>query len=175
MLHINQGNETSYTKSLNYIDTIESAISSAQYRKYRERSRREQWKGNKRPDDYSKLYEFNFHKFVFNSYYIEGVIDLYDGKCNKEFFERSESYREPFLKKLGKNIPLNVDEQYNSVIKHLYPSKTFLNILDILQVPHYMEYIKSADMLHQLMQNSIKYRSIYKLGKRAVEEIGAYS
>jgi hypothetical protein len=110
MLHINQGNETSYTKSLNYIDTIESAISSAQYRKYRERSRKEQWNGNKRPNDYSKLYEFNFHKFVFDSYYREGVIDLYDGKCNKEFFERSESYREPFLKKLGKNIPLNVDE-----------------------------------------------------------------
>lgn len=175
ILHINQGNETSYVKALNYIDTVESAISSAQYRKYREHSRKEQLAGNKRPDDYSKLYEFNLHKFIFDSYYKEGIIDLYDGKCNKEFFERSESYREPFLQKSGKNIPSDVESQYNAVIKNLYPSKTFLNILDILQVPHYTEYIRSADMLHQLMQNSIKYRSIYKLGKRAIQEIGAYS
>jgi len=122
------------------------------------------------------MYYFNMHKFIFNPFYREGVIDLYEGTCNKEKFISSPEYREIFLQVYSSQKDKDVESAYNYINdKRLYPTKTFLNILDILQVNHYMSYLKSADMLHQYMQNSIKYRSIYLLGKRAIQEIGAYS
>lgn len=176
LLHINQGNESSYAQALSYIDKVESAISSAQYRNYREYSRRQKLKGIKKPKDYSKQYELNFHKFINNYYYREGCIDLYSGICKKDLFNSQQDYREIFIQALnptGKTL----EEQYNIISERIKisPSKTFFNILDILNVPHYFQYLRSADILHQYMQNSIKYRALYELGKTAIKEIGAYS
>ena len=55
-------------------------------------------------------------------------------------------------------------------------SKVFFFLLYVLQVPHFAAYLQSADMLHQaMMKTSVKYRSIYNLGKKAINLLGAYS
>ena len=176
ILHINQGNETSYAAAIGYIDTVESSMSTRQYAIFREKCRVKELAGEKRPDDYSKNYEFNFHNFIFNESYRDGVIDLYGGICNQEKFLNDEDYRNIFLN-VYPNVEGSLEEQYNNISKWITysPSKVFINVLDVVQVPHYMEYMKSADMLFQYMSNSIKYRGIYKLGKRAILEIGAHS
>jgi hypothetical protein len=142
ILHINQGNETSYATALNYIETVESAMVSRQYQIFREKSRYAELHGEKRPTDYSKNYRFNFHDFVFDESYRNGIIDLYSGICNEEKFNSDESYRRIF-----KQVYPN--DGYENIAKYITysPSKVFINILDVVQVPHYMEYMKSADML----------------------------
>ena len=155
-------------------------MSSRQYILYREYCRKQELAEQKRPDDYSSRYEFNFHDFIFDVAYREGVIDLYNGTCNEELFmiPENNSYRRIFTQTYINDTNAPLETQYSAVqdrLKRIPTSKVFFNILDILQVPHYMEYLKSADMLHQYMTNSIKYRAIYNLGKRAITEIGAYS
>ena len=178
MLHINQGNETSYSKALNYIEDIESAMADRQYLIYREKCRELKATGKDRPDDYSSNYKINLHNFLFNKNYREGVIDLYGGKVNRKLFD-DFSYRAPFEKiwprdtEHGETLEDYYD-RINSNIK-ISPSKVFINIFDVLQVPHYMEYIKSADMLDQYMSNSVKYRGIKELGNIAIKEIGIHS
>lgn len=173
LLHINQGNETSYIDAIGYIDKVESAMSSAKYRQYREYSRKAKLNGGEAYDN-SGRYNLNFHKFVSNPMYREGCIDLYGGICKYDLFMNSTSYREIFIQARNPQSK-DLEKQYKEISEKIKPIKTFFNILDILNVPHYSRYIQSADMLHQLMQNSIKYRSIYKLGKRAIAEIGAYA
>jgi hypothetical protein len=69
-----------------------------------------------------------------------------------------------------------MDEAYKKAIKNLKPSRVFFNVLDILQVPHFAAYLESADMLHQaMMKTSVKYRSIFNLGQRAIDNLGAHS
>lgn len=178
MLHINQGNETSYSKALNYIEDVESAMADRQYLIYREKCRELKATGKDRPDDYSSNYKINLHDFLFNKNYREGVIDLYGGKVNRKLFDDSD-YRVPFEKiwprdtKYGETLE-DYYKRINSNIK-INPSKVFINIFDILQVPHYMEYMKSADMLDQYMSNSVKYRAIKDLGNIAIKEIGVHS
>lgn len=187
VLHINQGNETSYSDAINYIETIESVMESAQYRKYRERCRKEVLKGGKKSDvtNWASEYRINFHKFINNLTYREGCIDLNSGICREDMFKRSASYREIFLQAFSASLnkirqessseETFIEDAYNKIKEIIHPTKTFFNIFDIIQVPHYMKYLQSADMLHQYMQNSIKYRSIYNLGTTAIKEIGAYS
>lgn len=178
MLHINQGNETSYSKALNYIEDIESAMADRQYLIYKEKCRELKATGKDRPTDFSSNYKINLHKFLFNENYREGVIDLYGGIINEKLFNNSD-YRIPFEKiwprdnEHGETIEAYY-KRINSYVK-ISPSKVFINIFDVLQVPHYMEYIKSADMLDQYMTNSAKYRGIKDLGSIAIKEIGVHS
>ena len=183
LLHINQGLENSYSKSLNYIETVTSVISDRQYSIEREKRRqnikeklakKETIKNDK--IDTNK-WKFNFHQFVTDENYREAWIDIYEGKCNEKRFNENEVYREQFIKLFPqvRNATL-IDTQYKSIISNLKPSKVFFNILDALQVPHFSAYLQSADMLHQaMMKTSIKYRSVYTLGKRAISLLGAYS
>lgn len=184
LLHINQGLETSYAKSINYIDTLTSTIADRRYSMYREEKRQfdrkillgqeEEKNAPKSPD---KRWKFDFHKFIFDKNYREAWIDIYDGKINHDLFINNKTYREQFNRIFDniKNLK-NPEVAYNSVLAKLTPSKVFFNILDTMQVPHFAAYLQSADMLHQAMlKTSVKYRTIYDLGKKAINNLGAFS
>ena len=183
LLHINQGLENSYSKSINYLETVTSVIADRQYSIERENRRQKYAKdlaeGNKLKYDMSDTtkWKFDFHQFVSDKDYREAWIDIYEGKCNEKRFNDNETYRNQFIKLFPqiKNA-VHIDTQYKSAIANLKPSKVFFNILDVLQVPHFAAYLQSADMLHQaMMKTSVKYRSVYNLGKKAINLLGAYS
>lgn len=183
LLHINQGLENSYSKSINYIDIVTSVIVDRQYSKYREWKReiiRQSLIDGKRPKinqpDTDK-YKFNFHQFVTNKDYREAWIDIYEGKCNEKRFTNSQIYRNQFASIFPQvRNTSTIETAYRSVISNLKPSKVFFNILDVLQVPHFEAYLQSADMLHQaMMKTSVKYRSIFNLGKKAINRLNVYS
>lgn len=181
LLHINQGLESSYARSINYIDTLTSVVSDRQYSIYRENKRSEtrkkllgqEYKDVQQPE---KKWKFDFHKFVFDQDYKDAWIDIYGGIVNQEKFQNSETYRNQFYQILPNIAKQDVQSGYWSVINQLKPSKVFFNILDTMQVPHFEAYLQSADMLHQAMlKTSAKYRAIVNLGQRAIDKLGAYS
>ena len=183
LLHINQGLENSYSKSINYLDTVTSVIADRQYSMFREQKRKtvqkalangEKPKNFSPPDD---RWKFDFHQFVYDENYKEAWIDIYDGKCNKERFENSQTYRNQFAQVFPQILKAtSIDSAYDTVLRNLKPSRVFFNVLDVLQVPHFNAYLKSADMLHQaMMKTSVKYRAIFNLGKRAINNLGAFS
>ena len=213
LLHINQGLESQYIKSINYIDTISSVVYNRKYSKYRELKRKyilnernNPGSESQRPSPPSNKWKFDFHNFISNLSYRNAWIDIYGGIINEDMFLSDDVYRGEILKTTGvKNSDSyrnfakgrDVEEEFiykylpslNGAIKHnvisklleeskqnLTPAKIFFNILDTMQIPHYMSYLESADMLHQeMMKTSVKYRTIYTLGKRAIDLIGAYS
>lgn len=181
LLHINQGLESSYARSINYIDTLTSVVSDRQYSMYRENKRSEtrkkllgqEYKDVQQPE---KKWKFDFHKFVFDQDYRDAWIDIYGGIVNREKFQNSETYRNQFYQILPNIAKQDVQSGYWSVVNQLKPSKVFFNILDTMQVPHFEAYLQSADMLHQAMlKTSAKYRAIVNLGQRAIDKLGAYS
>ena len=183
LLHINQGLENSYSKSINYIDTVTSVIADRQYSIQRERRRQEFKKdlaenvvGKYSPIE-TNVWKFDFHQFIIDEDYREAWIDIYEGVCDKDRFISSQTYKNQFIQIFPRIRNLsNVDTAYQSVMTNLKPSKVFFNILDVLQIPHFAAYLQSADMLHQaMMKTSVKYRSVYTLGKRAINILGAYS
>lgn len=183
LLHINQGLENSYSKSINYLDTVTSVIADRQYSMFREQKRKrvQTALANKtKPENYSQpddRWKFDFHQFVYNENYREAWIDIYDGKCNKERFTNSQTYRNQFAQIIPHiRTSQDMEAAYNTVLSNLKPSRVFFNILDVLQVPHFNAYLKSADMLHQaMMKTSVKYRTIFTLGKRAINNLRAFS
>lgn len=183
LLHINQGLENSYSKSINYIDTVTSVIADRQYSIQRER-RRQEFKKDLAENTVGKyspietdVWKFDFHQFIIDEDYREAWIDIYEGVCDKDRFVSSQTYRNQFIQIFPRIRDLsNVDTAYQSVMTNLKPSKVFFNILDVLQIPHFAAYLQSADMLHQaMMKTSVKYRSVHTLGKRAINILGAYS
>lgn len=181
LLHINQGLESSYARSINYIDTLTSVVSDRQYSIYRENKRSEtrkkllgqEYKDVQQPE---KKWKFDFHKFVFDQDYRNAWIDIYGGIVNQEKFQNSETYRNQFYQILPNIAKQDIQSGYWSVVNQLKSSKVFFNILDTMQVPHFEAYLQSADMLHQAMlKTSAKYRAIVNLGQRAIDKLGAYS
>lgn len=70
------------------------------------------------------------------------------------------------------------DEQYRRIYIDSYNAyKTSFNILDMLvNVPHYFEYLKLLDLQHHMNYTiSNKYRTIYTIGQKMVNFLGAYS
>ena len=183
LLHINQGLENSYSKSMNYLETVTSVIADRQYSIEREnrRQRIKQSLTKEEKPEYMEIdtekWKFEFHQFVADENYREAWIDIYEGKCNRDRFNNSQIYRNQFLQIFPQ---IRHSQTFNSaydVIQHsLKSSKVFFNILDVLQIPHFAAYLQSADMLHQAMiKTSVKYRSVYNLGKKAINLLGAYS
>lgn len=183
LLHINQGLENSYSKSINYLETVTSVISDRQYSVEREKRRQKYAedlaKGDKLKYDVedTNKWKFNFHQFVSNEDYREAWIDIYEGKCNQQRFTDNQIYRDQFAQIFPQiRNASTFNSAYDVIQRSLKPSKVFFNILDVLQVPHFAAYLQSADMLHQAMvKTSIKYRSVYNLGKKAIDLLGAYS
>ena len=183
LLHINKGLENSYSKSINYLETVTSVIADRQYsierenRRYRDQQSLTKGEKLKYVQIDVKKWKFDFHQFVTDENYREAWIDIYEGKCNQKRFTESKIYRNQFIQIFPQVRNASVlDNQYKSVLANLKPSKVFFNILDVLQVPHFAAYLQSADMLHQaMMKTSVKYRSVYNLGKRAINLLGAYS
>lgn len=183
LLHVNQGLENSYANAINYIDLVTSVIADRQYSLYKEEKRQRLAKALskkekvKYPQGPDGRWKFDFHQFIYDKDYREAWIDIYDGKCNKEKFTTSQVYKKQF-EKLFPQIQhaQDIEKAYEATLSNLKPSRVFYNILDVLQVPHYANYIKSADMLHQAMlKSSVKYRAVYTLGKRAINNLEVYS
>ena len=183
LLHINQGLENSYSKSINYLETVTSVISDRQYSIEREKKRQKHQKElmeGKRLSYYkidTNKWKFEFHQFITDENYREAWIDIYEGRCNQKRFAESQTYRNQFAQIYPQiRNTSTIDTAYKSVLANLKPSKVFFNILDVLQVPHFAAYLQSADMLHEaMMKTSVKYRSVYNLGKRAIDLLGAHS
>ena len=183
LLHINQGLENSYSKSINYLETVTSVIADRQYsierenRRYRDQQSLAKGEKPKYVQIDTEKWKFDFHQFVTDENYREAWIDIYEGKCNRNRFDNSQTYRNQFLQIFPQiRTAQTFDSAYNVIQQSLKPSKVFFNILDVLQVPHFAAYLQSADMLHQaMMKTSVKYRSVYNLGKRAIDLLGAYS
>lgn len=183
LLHINQGLENSYAKSINYLNIVTSVIADRQYSKFREYKRKKVREALEKGESIPFIqqsktnWNFEFHQFVSDQNYKEAWIDLYEGKCNRERFQNSQIYRDQF----AQVYPIirqatSISDAYSKVMENIKKSKVFINILDVLQVPHFASYLESADMLHQaMMKTSIKYRSVFKLGQRAIDILGAYS
>ena len=183
LLHINQGLENSYSKSINYLETVTSVIADRQYSIERENRRQKYAKDLAKGDklkynmaDTTK-WKFDFHQFVSDEDYREAWIDIYEGKCNQQKFIDSQTYRNQFAQIFPQiRNASTISSAYDVIQRSLKPSKVFFNILDVLQVPHFAAYLQSADMLHQaMMKTSVKYRSVYNLGKKAINLLGAYS
>ena len=183
LLHINQGLENSYAKSINYLNIVTSVIADRQYSKFREYKRKKVREALEKGESIPYIqqsktnWNFEFHQFVSDQNYKEAWIDIYEGKCNRERFQNSQIYRDQF----AQVYPIvrqatSTSDAYSKVMENIKKSKVFINILDVLQVPHFASYLESADMLHQaMMKTSIKYRSVFKLGQRAINILGAYS
>ena len=183
LLHINQGLETQYSRAINYIETVTSVISDRKYSNYRELKRktilknRREGTDNKLPQTPSGKWKFNFHNFVMNSSYRNAWIDVYGGLVNDSMFLKDEVYRQEFIELFDLNPKESPEKNLKNVkIKITSSPKVFFNILDTMQVPHFLSYLEASDMLHQaMMKTSAKYRAIYTLGKDAIDYIGAFS
>lgn len=162
LLHINQGLESQYLKSINYIQNFESCVYDRKYSEYRESKREAEKHGQRKPKSPSDEWKFNFSDFVRNASYREAWIDIYEGKINETLYEQDEIYRNEILKFTNN--------------KNIVPSKVFFNVLDTMQVPHYFQYLVCQNNLHQaMMKTSAKYRACYVLGNYYINLLGAYS
>ena len=217
LLHINQGLETQYAKSIGYIETLTSVISDRKYSAYRALKRKYELdtRAGKKvdaPSYPSAKWKFNFHSFVSNVSYRNAWIDIYGGHINESLFLSDSVYRSQILKvtnlsstqsfkNFSSKYPMleqwQKEEKFineylpslsgaikNNIVtslletakESLTSSKVFFNILDTMQVPHFLSYLEGADMLHQaMMKTSAKYRAIFNLGMSAINIIGAYS
>ena len=183
LLHINQGLENSYIKSINYLETVTSVISDRQYSiksKKKRKIHKKQLAENKKlsyTQIETNIWKFDFHQFINDRNYREAWIDIYEGKCNKEKFQYNQTYRNQFYQIFPQiRDASTIDSAYDVIQRSLKPSKVFFNILDVLQVPHFAAYLQSADMLHQaMMKTSVKYRAIYHLGRKAINILEAHS
>lgn len=168
LLHINQGLETSYAKAVKYIETVTNAISDRAYSILRTENRKLKKEQKEAKDVNTRQYIFNFHQFATDSSYREACIDVYEGRVNLEKLSKDKNYAITIRELVGNRFNGNTGE-----ISDVH--KFFYNILDVLQVPHYLQYLQSADQLHQAMTQSAKYRSVYNLGRKAIGILRAFS
>lgn len=173
LLHVNQGLETSYASAMSYISSITGAISTREYSEFRKKKIESQKHGDIVPK-FKSVSDFNFHMFISNKSYRDACIDLYNGTVNLEKLN-DKTYKFALCQILNLKQE-SKPEHIMSAIQNKNIHKVFFNILDTLQVPHYMSYLESADQLHQMMMSSsVKYRTIYNLGNKAINILGVYS